>query len=841
MARRHLLRSQTGATLLIFLILLVMGALIYVVNSLGPEAVEAARARKTEAALAQARDALMGYALRYREAQAAQTPPKPDRPYGFLPMPDPGTSRFNSGQQNPSCNTEGCAMDFINGLFPGQQETIIGRLPWKTLGLPPIRDGYEECLWYAVSAHHKSLEFDPNVPMNWDTLGHFDIVVANGTNALNSALSSAHDRPVAIVFAPGPLLPGQDRSNSASDIVTTCHGNYDVKNYLDPAVATALGGVTNYLGNINAASGITGDSDPSNDPDVPKPMLTGGKVFELSGNFHPSGCMDANCNLLANDRGLAISPDDLFGTIRKNANFRLDINSLLDRMVGCLRDQIKAGAILPDAYGKVVNSPTSCYTDATTPRGYYSHYKDMIFVTRVASPPACETNQANCFSVTVDGISQTQCVGALIFAGQRDTVTNRCPDSAPNKKQQRSSAAERNDVCNYLENPNLNSFQTSGNTFSGDGLFARTGPFQAKERDIVRCIPSSASFTAVASPALNVPGLGQLVVYDALTSTLILGRENVTTGNGAPAGALFGCAWTPEAHDLGNGVRSYFQFKFRKLGTSVGLNGFTFVLADALKNGLAACGAAGSHLGYSGNNGITPPVNHPKIAVEFDQNRNAGFNEDLINPGRNDPCGTTSCGGTAGYSSHAAIIYWGHQVAGLDGVTLPNNDDNVHGYPVTLPASHPPPVNPPGGSAGIAFVDMRGQSGGDSHLFHVRIDVIPTRTLAPAAQDSSTSFVTKVWIVPSATVTPQVIEMQNTTNPVTSFAPTLQDTAVLYDIPETGSFCDASTLCPTGQACGTDNVCYRQALKKMRAGFTNSQRTTDQEIMISNIITTWLP
>lgn len=809
MARRHLLRPQTGAALLIFLILLVMGALTYVVNNLTPEAVEAARARKTEAALAQARDALIGYALRYREAQAAQTPPKPDRPYGFLPMPDPGTSRFNSGQQNPSCNTEGCAMDFINGLFPGQQETIIGRLPWKTLGLPPIRDGHEECLWYAVSAHHKSLEFDPNIPMNWDTLGHFDIVVANGTNALNSALASAHERPVAIIFAPGPPLPGQDRSDSATDSVAACHGNYDVKNYLDPAVATALGGVTNYLANTNAASGVTGDSDPSNDPDAPKRMLTGGKVFERGGNFHASGCVDANCTLLANDRGLAITADDLFGAIRKNANFRLDINSLLDRMVGCLRDQIVASG--PLAKGKIADSPTACYSANTHPRGYYPHWHEMIFTTAPA---------------TVNG---TPCAGALLFSGQRGTG------------QPRITAVDKITPANYLEGVNLTEYAANTNNFMGPDRFDRTGPAQTAEQDVVRCIPTGSSFTAVASPALTPLGFGQLVAYDPATSTLVLGRENVTTGNGAPAGALFGCAWTPEAHDLGNGLRSYFQFKFRKLGTSVGLNGFTFVLADALKNGLYVCGAAGSHLGYSGSNGVTPPVTYPKIAVEFDQNRNAGFNEDPFNPGRNDPCGTTSCGGTAGYSSHAAILYWGHQTAGADGVTLPDNDDNVHGYPATLPASHPPPVNPPGGSAGIAFVDLRGQSSGDSHLFHVRIDVIPTRMPAPAAQDSRTTFVTKVWIVPSATETPQVIEMQNTTNPVTSFAPTLQDTAVLYDVPETGSFCDAATPCPASQSCGTDNVCYRQALQKMRAGFTNSQRTSDQEITISNIITTWLP
>ncbi|NTV87876.1 MAG: hypothetical protein HGA21_14190, partial [Burkholderiaceae bacterium] len=550
------------------------------------------------------------------------------------------------------------------------------------------------------------------------------------------------------------------------------------------------------------------DSLPANDPDVPKPMLTQGKVSASGGNFFPNACTGANCTMLANDQGMPITADHLFGAVRKNANFRRDINSLLDRMVGCLRDQIVVSG--PLANGKIADSPTACYSAATHPRGYYPNYSEMIFV----SGPA-----------TVNG---STCAGALLFAGQRSAG------------QVRITPADKAAPANYLEGTNQTEYLAGTNTFAGPDLFDRVGPTQTAEQDILRCIPAGASLTTVTSPVLTALGFGQLVTYDPVTSTLVLGRVNVTTGTGAPAGALFGCAWMPEEHPLGNGARIYFQFQFKKLGTNVGSNGFTFVLADALKNGLSACGAAGSHLGYSGNNGVTPPIAFPKLAVEFDQSRNSGFDEDPFNPGRNDPCGTSGCGGTAGYNSHAAIVYWGHQTAGLDGVTLPGSDDNVHGFPVTVPASRPPPVNPPGGAAGTAFVDLRGQSGGDSHLFHVRIDVVPTRTLAPAAQDSNTSFATKVWIIPSATVTPQVIAMQNTTTPVTSFPPTLQDTAVLYDVPETGSFCNAATPCPTGQACGTDNVCYRQALQKLRAGFTNSQRTTDQEITISNIITTWM-
>lgn len=817
-------RSQRGAALLVFLVLLVMGALTWVVSNLTPETVEAARARKTADALAQARDALLGYALRYRDARANQDTDSTgddDRAmYGFLPMPDVGSSRFNTGQQNPSCNTEGCEMDFMNGSFPGQHETIIGRLPWKTLGLPPIRDGYEECLWYIVSAHHKALGIDTSLKMNWDALGHLDIVVANGTGALNSALANAHERPVAIIFAPGPALPGQDRATSASDDVSQCGGNYNAANYLDPVTAAALGGVSNYLAGTNAASGSTGDSDPSNDPDAAKPMLTEGKVFASGGNYLPNACTGANCTLLANDTGLRITADSLFGALRKNANFRIDINSMLDRMVNCLRDELAAGGSI--ANGKIAGADNhACYGEDVPPLGYYPHWREMVFVAAPAT------------------VNAASCAGALLFAGQRASG------------QQRITPADKNTPANYLEGTNLTGFLAATNSFSGPDLFDRVGAAQAANQDIVRCIPVGGTFAPVGSPTLTALGVDQLVAYDPGSRTLTLGRENVVTGTvgSTNAAALFGCAWT-DSRPLGSGLRAYFSFRFRKLGTNVGFNGFVFALADAETVSPFACGAAGSHLGYSGHNGVTPNVAWPKLGIEFDQGRDAGFpgtaGETALNAGRNDPCGTSGCGGTAGYNSHVAIVYWGNTAANAaDAVTQSDYDDNVHGFPAVPPASRPPPSNPPHPSSGLAFKDLRGQTsqGGDSYLYHVRVEIAPQRILDAAAENNRSTFETRVWILAdSTTVGNQIAAMRNTTRPMSQlypgFGPHLQDSATLHDIGTERGGCGA---CQGGEACGTDNICYRQSLRTMRPGFTGAQRTTDQEVRIADFFTTWIP
>ncbi|MEW6165329.1 MAG: hypothetical protein AB1642_09735 [Pseudomonadota bacterium] len=822
MAGRRPDSSQRGAALLILMILLVTAAMTYVVSSLTPADVEAKRARQTNLALRQAREALLGYALRYRDDQIADG--NLDRVYGYLPLPDLGSSRNN----NTSCTEEGC--DAANFSGNALYSTVVGRLPWRTLGLPPLRDGANECLWYAVSGSHQRQQRVS--PMNADTLGHLDIVVADGTSALSSVLASAHDRPVAVIFSAGPPLTGQDRGTSAGDDVTQCGGNYDAANYLDPSTATALGGVTNYLAGTNNASAVTGDGDAANDPDSAKSLHLQGKVFQSGGNLLPTACTGSDCTLLANDTGLPVTGDMLFEMIRNSSSFRVDINSMLDRMTGCLRDKVAAGSgFVPKAItdysppadksaGRVPDD--TCYDDSTHPLGYYSHYSDLFFVAKAA---------AGDFTATIDGAAQS-CPGVLVFANQRGAT------------QSRYSASTRNSLANYLESSNLSSFRLTGTDFSGDSLLDRVSNGQTKEQDIVRCIPSGATLTEVESADLTAAE--QLVDYDPATGTLTLGKEGITSYF-YDVDDLYGCAWMAETRSIGSGFRSYFQFTFDTVGTNVGYTGFFYAAIDAESNVSLPCGMAGSHLGYSGDNDSTAPLAYPKLGIEFDQSRNSGFtgdSETSTNARRNDPCYASSCGGSNEYNTHAAIVYWGHESANAtDLVDEPDYDDNVHGFPSTgsLAATRQPPKNP-NASPGIEYINLR--TGGQLH--HVRVEVTPTRvTDAATPENSYTSLQTKVWIIPDGvTATNQIAAMENTTRPMSQLLTTtfqgtlLSDTAKIYDV--AGAACVSGT-CASGQTCGTDNVCYRQGLGKVRLGFTGSQRTNDQKVTITDIFTSWIP
>ena len=342
--RRH---RASGFALMALLVLITLSGLYFVVNNLTPAAVAVKRKQQTSDSLSIARDALMGYALRYREDQLKDDPETQEM-YGYLPLPDMGTVRNN----NVSCTDEGCDAARFTGLtfndaVTGVGPTVIGRFPWRMLGTGPLRDGDGECLWYAVSASHSRIRKTNPVgtsppALNWDTLAHLDVVIANNTTELSSALASAHERPIAIVFSPGAALGSQNRAaaSPATDVVTECGGNYDVKNYLDPNDGTSLGGISNFFS--GATNSATGDTTA---------LAAGLKKLSAQGTIQrdsalklwPRSCAGNSCTTVANDTGIGLTADTFFNSLRNSSAFRLDINSMLDRMTACLRDQIAGG------------------------------------------------------------------------------------------------------------------------------------------------------------------------------------------------------------------------------------------------------------------------------------------------------------------------------------------------------------------------------------------------------------------------------------------------------------------------------------------------------------------
>lgn len=184
---------QRGAALLVMLVILVVGIAAILVNSLTASSVKTARQATTAAALAQAKDALIGYAVS-----------DANRP-GELPCPD----FDNDGMSTP-----------VNDYSGSSCKSLVGWLPYKALGLPELRDANGEHLWYAVA---NPFHANGTAILNSDTPTTYPtqmLTINDGTTG-----ATLQSGVIAIVFSPGAVLQGETRSPNDNN-ATNAIANY---------------------------------------------------------------------------------------------------------------------------------------------------------------------------------------------------------------------------------------------------------------------------------------------------------------------------------------------------------------------------------------------------------------------------------------------------------------------------------------------------------------------------------------------------------------------------------------------------------------------------------------
>lgn len=272
---------QRGVALMLLLLLVSVGALAVFLSGLNRATVQLERDRITNEALAQAKAALIGYALT-SETSSTETQPRP----GNFPCPDndgPGSSGY--GIEDSSC---------VAGR--------IGRLPWKTLGLPELRDGSGEVLWYALSGNFRRRSIASTI-INSDTKGTLLVYGADGSTLLTGAGAEG----IAVVFAPGASL-GQDRSPSAMAVCpttgTTIARNLCAANYLENYSSTVGNAITNgpfYAGNLSDIFNdrllviATKDLMPALEPRVAKAVKTALQNYYNANGYYPFPAKYDNC------------------------------------------------------------------------------------------------------------------------------------------------------------------------------------------------------------------------------------------------------------------------------------------------------------------------------------------------------------------------------------------------------------------------------------------------------------------------------------------------------------------------------------------------------------------
>ena len=230
---------QDGLVLVMALLILLLGIGAWAVAELAAGGIATRREAISDRALARAREALIAYSAE-RPITAWVGP-------GYLPCPD----RDDDGWAESTCGSQSGHL--------GQDERL-GRLPWKTLGLPDLRDGHGERLWYAVSSKYKGLlNCAPSracLDMSPDSaLGTITVRDASGTllHDGRSADIANLDRSgaVAVVIAPGPALTRvASGAGAESEQKRECPaGECDATGrcVLDPPTRTAKCHPANYL------------------------------------------------------------------------------------------------------------------------------------------------------------------------------------------------------------------------------------------------------------------------------------------------------------------------------------------------------------------------------------------------------------------------------------------------------------------------------------------------------------------------------------------------------------------------------------------------------------------
>jgi hypothetical protein len=268
--------AQQGAALLILLLLLLVLAGTVFVSQLKTVDVELEAQRKTAAALAEAKQALLGYAVK-----------DANRP-GSLPCPD--------------ANNDGEAK--VPDDYSGQAcKVTVGRLPWKTLGLSDLRDGSGERLWYALSPKFSA---NNTAALNSAELGKITIKDSAG-NALNDGGGATG--AIAVVIAPGSTLVRKDQA-MAQDRTCTVGVNCDAAHVCTaiPFSTVPICDPVNYLDVSLAPPEDNADSLTG------QPGQAGTPAGFIAGPVRDPADVS---RLLINDRILAVSRSELFSAVRK--------------------------------------------------------------------------------------------------------------------------------------------------------------------------------------------------------------------------------------------------------------------------------------------------------------------------------------------------------------------------------------------------------------------------------------------------------------------------------------------------------------------------------------------
>ncbi len=440
-------RTQRGAALLLIMLAIMVAASAVLITRLSVSELRAAQIDRTQAALGAARRALIAYA-------AVQ----PDMVFGkgvVLPCPD-----FDDSLGLP----EGVAHESDCGA---SGTTVIGRLPWRTLGIDPPRDGSSECLWYVVSGAFKDAGAASSTLSNPDTNGQLQLWGIEAGSVTEGQQPS--ERIAAMVVAPMAALPGQGRPVTNG---RQCGDSFTASAYLD---SDPMSGISNAILSgspdvVDLLAVAAGYSEVHNDriavitredlaaatldrPDQePQMRALGRAVAACIADYarHNAGG--------PNDRRLPWPAPLALADYRVDAQYDDDAGASMSGRIADVMDD--SNALTGNA---VVRALSDCDSGAVPAwsagmRNLWSNWKDHFYyvvaeshVPTAVVPSVC----TNCLTVNGSG----QYAAVVMFGARRLEVIGQSRDAPPIDPD------TKRDVANYLEAANSLAFPYAGGGF----------------------------------------------------------------------------------------------------------------------------------------------------------------------------------------------------------------------------------------------------------------------------------------------------------------------------------------------------------------------------------------
>ena len=468
-------RKQAGAALLLLLLVVIVAASSVLVTQLSDSRLREQQKSDTQYALAAAKRALIDFAASY-----------PDRVPGAaaqLPCPDIDAS---GGLPEGEAHVASC------GASGG---TVLGRFPWRTVGIAAPHDASGSCLWYAVSGTYKSAGAASVEMINPDSNGQLQTWSVDSGFIIEGAMPE--DRPVAVLLAPRQALSGQSRSG-IGDPARDCSNDFTAADFLDAATGIGVSNAS-VSGTANSIESfaVSAEKNPSHndglltisrddladavygrhDFDAVMTALTRGLASCIAayGIQNPAG---------ANDRRLPWPAPVGLGSYTADASYDDADNSVFS---GRLPDAVSdSNALTGNTVTRMISDCNSAI--ATDWNSSYlplwQNWKDHFFYTvaesyepRASVPTACGI----CLSVNGSGAFSA----AVLFSGERLSASGQRRNAPPidtDTKQQ---------IANYLEGRNA-----SNHPYTGGAVDYESALANASFNDIAFCVDSSMAVTA---------------------------------------------------------------------------------------------------------------------------------------------------------------------------------------------------------------------------------------------------------------------------------------------------------------------------------------------------------